>query len=120
MLRCLFAVAVAMAVSRAGAWNTPTDITFLPDSELGSRVARDSTGNVHLVWYGGVDSSSWQVHHQVWNGFAWTAPVSISGPVAAGCEVAVDSNGDVHTAWNAGGNPEQRPELRFGTCRVPD
>jgi hypothetical protein len=103
----LIALVLCLAAMRGASWNTPADITALADYEVGARVDRDSAGNVHLIWYGGVDSASWQINYQSWNGASWSAPVTISGSAAGTCDVAVDANGDVHAVWNAGGNPEE-------------
>lgn len=101
MNRGLLAICVWLATTGlALAWTPAENVSNQPSGSraFGPKIAVDLLGQVHLVWPGGQDEA-WRVWYQRFDGAAWSAPVSLSGPGANRPDIAIDGHGTVHVAY---------------------
>lgn len=111
-----------------GTWSSPTPISTEPNNQVYEQmypdIAVDGNNSLHVVWYGGSDSSSGQ--SQIWyanyNG-SWQIPVDISACsilnnhiMTAPC-LAVDINNNIQVVWSGtcDGNPNYS-QIWYANC----
>lgn len=121
---CFAGLCLAAWVSPVAAWTAAQNISNQPSGSraFGPRLGRDSLGNTHCVWAGGVDpSTSWQAWYQSFNGSAWTTPASLSGANANRPSIAVDGSNTLHVAYEDDGEKDiwYRKKTSGGSWTTP-
>lgn len=99
-VRFLLVVPLLVVSSTWGQWSGLTNISGWSDRrEVGPDIVADSQGNLHVVFFGGVDGDwrVWQVTRPV--GAGWTAPVQISAGDSYICHCAIGPQDTLHITW---------------------
>lgn len=90
---------VFTSVYEGGAWSPQRQLTHDEYNGVPSATV-DSTGRVHLVWYG-FDGESYQIYHRSLNNGEWSDDRQISQgyPDSVNPVIAVDAQDNLHVTW---------------------
>jgi hypothetical protein len=87
-------------------WSVPLDLSLGTTDNQHPRIGVDSTGYLHVVWYGS-DGSPRVFYSTATATSFWTGPVSISGTVIGSTllSLAVDDLDGLHVMWEVTSSP---------------
>ena len=124
-------VTLLLAAGMALAWGPDTRLTDNSYSDFTywscqRRVAEDSTGRIHVIWYvmnSGLGTYRFQVYYKRFNpGTGWTQDTMLSGDLYADSThnkypaIAVDSSGLVIAAWGSDTSENADAFIYYKTC----
>ena len=89
-----------------GGWSVPLDLSSGTTDNQSPKIGVDSTGYLHVVWYGS-DGSPRVFYSTATATSFWTPPVSISGTVTGyHPTLAVDGLDGLHVMWEVSSSPQ--------------
>ncbi len=96
------------SIRSGGTWSTAAIMSTggTGDYEDYPRLARDSTGRIHLVYVRTPDSQPGSVAYRVWNGTAWSAETTLGSTSQAYYQrpdISIDASDRIHVVWIVNG-----------------
>lgn len=87
-----------------GSWSPPINLTSGSRNQAGQGIVVDSSDNLHVIWFGGVSSSIYQIRYVKYSGGSWSSITNLtsSSYYQANPYIAVDASNNLHVVWHGG------------------